>query len=142
MSHSISRMPISLPNILAITGGSVEDKKKVKKNHDLEPGTKHSTISHDRLTTAMLSNARTVNFIPRICMQKISGEQWQTFYHFASYKEAHTTALQDIKTGNSLRKVDSDATHDFLLPPPPQPGVQGWRQKCTFICKHLSLIHI
>ena len=46
----------------------------------------------------------------------------------------HTKALQDIKRGNNLRKVDSDATHDFLLPPPPQPGVQGWRQKSTFIC--------
>ena len=101
----------------------------------MEPDTKHGTVTHDCLTTAMLSNAQTVNFIPRICMQKISGGQWRTFYHFASYKEAPTTGLQDIKRGNSLRKVDSDATHDFLLPPPPEPGVQGWRQKCTFICK-------
>ena len=75
--------------------------------------TTNCTISHDCLTTAMLSNALTVNFIPRICMQQNSGGQWRTFYHFASYKEAHTTALQDIKRGNSLRKVDSDATHDL-----------------------------
>ena len=31
MTYSISRMLKSLPNILAITGGSVQDKKKVKK---------------------------------------------------------------------------------------------------------------
>ena len=53
----------------------------------------------------MFSSARTVNFIPRICMQKISGGQWRTFYHFASYKEAPTTDLQDIKRGNSLRNM-------------------------------------
>ena len=47
-------------------------------------------------------------------MEKINGEHWRTFYRFASYKEAHTKALQDIKRGNNLRKVDSDATHDFL----------------------------
>jgi len=96
---------------------------------------KHCTISHDCLTTAMFSSARTCYVLPRICMQNINGAQWRTFYPFASYKGAHTTALQDIKRGNSLRTVDSDATHGFLLPPAPQPAMQGWRQKCSFICK-------
>ena len=58
----------------------------------------------------MLSCARTLNFIPRIRIEQINGAHWRTFYRFASYKEAHTKALQDIKRGNNLRKVDSDAT--------------------------------
>ena len=67
---------------------------------NLAPDTKHGTISHDCLTTAMFSSARTCYFIPRMCVENISGPQWGTFYHFASYQEAHTTALQDIKRGN------------------------------------------
>ena len=62
----------------------------------------------------MLICARALNFIPRIRIEKINGEHWRTSYSFSSYKEAHTKALQDIKRGNNLRKVDSDATHDFL----------------------------
>ena len=36
MTYSISRMLKSLPNIWAITGGSVQDKKKVKKKQNCE----------------------------------------------------------------------------------------------------------
>ena len=91
-------------------GGSVEDKKKVKENLNSEPDTTHGTISHDCLATAMFSSARTCDFLPRICMQHISGAQWGTFYNFASYKEAHTAALQDIKRGNSSSWGTAGAT--------------------------------
>ena len=68
---------------------------------NLAPDTKHGTISHDCLTTAMFSSAQTCYFLPRVCVQKNNGAQWRTFYNFASYNEAHTPALQDIKRGNS-----------------------------------------
>ena len=69
---------------------SVEDKKKVKTNLSLAPDTKHCTISHDCLTTAMFGSARTCCVLQRMCMQKINGAHWSTFYKFASYNEAHT----------------------------------------------------
>ena len=68
---------------------------------NLAPDTKHCTISHDRLAAAMCSSARTCYVLPRICVQKINGAQWRTFYNFASYNEAHTPALQDVKRGNN-----------------------------------------
>ncbi len=87
MTKHISRMKISLPNMLAITGGgSVEDRKKVKKNHKLAPDTTHGTISHDRLATAMLSSARTCYVLPRICMQKKQSSTWANNFQFCFVK--------------------------------------------------------
>ena len=112
-TSSVSWMLKPLPNILAITGGVSTRQKEGKGKTELRTCRNHGTPTHDRDTNAMLMSVRTCYFLPRIHVRKNSGAQWRTFYHFASYKGAHTQGLQDIKGGNSLRKVDSDATHDF-----------------------------
>ena len=80
-----------------------------------------------------------MEFLPRRHVENMNGEQWRTFHPFASYDGAHThtpdadadadavadaaahthtvtEASQGTKRGNSLRKVDAEATQDFVLP--------------------------
>ena len=113
MIMHVSSMGIPLPNMLAITGGVSSRQKEGKGKTELRTCRNHGTPTHDRDTNAMSRSVRTCYFLPRIHVRKNSGAQWRTFYQFASYKGAHTQGLQGIKGGNSLRKVDSDATHDF-----------------------------
>ena len=77
--------------------------------------TKHGNLSHDRLTTAMFSNARTCYFLPHICIEKISGDQWRPFDRFASHKEAHKKQKQtpptNQPTGNEIKHKASKQTN-------------------------------
>ena len=135
LSCSISQVPDSLPNILAITGGVSTRQKEGKEKTQLSTLQKHGAPTHDRDTNAMLRSVWTCNILPRKQARKNSGERWRTFYHFAPYNDAHTKAPQQIKKGYTFRRADSDATHGFLQPPPAGPAVKGCCQKSTFIRK-------
>ena len=135
LSCSISQVPESLPNILAITGGVSTRQKEGKEKTQLRTLQNNGAPTHDRDTNAMLRSVWTCIILPRKQARKNNGEQWRTFYHFASYNDAHTKAPQQIKKGYTLRRVDSDATHGFLQPPGPGPAVKGCCQKSTFIRK-------
>ena len=93
---------------------------------DLAPDTQHGTISHDCLTTAMFSSAQSCYFLPRVCVQKINGAHWSTFYNFASYSEAHTPALRDIKRGND----SSCGTAEVTLHMTTQRAQSGGQRVC------------
>ena len=89
-TSSVSWMLKPLPNILAITGGVSTRQKEGKGKTELRTCWNHGTPTHDRDTNAMLRSVRTCYFLPRIHVRKNSGAQWRTFYHFVSYKGAHT----------------------------------------------------
>ena len=65
MTHSICRMLIPLPNILAITGGVSSRQKEGKEKTHIGTRQQYGTLSHDSLTTSMFGNAQTCYFLPR-----------------------------------------------------------------------------
>ena len=93
--------------MLAITGGSVEDKMKVKNKQMLRSHPKLGAPTQDSLANAMLSSARSLNFITRIRI-KNSGAQWSTFCHFGSYEEAHTQALRKSSDGSRGQQIAAE----------------------------------
>ena len=88
MIHSISRMLISLPNILAITGGVSSRQKEGKEKTQFGTRQQYGTLSHDSLTTSMFDNAQTCYIIQRKQVRKNDRPRPRTFWRFRPYQEA------------------------------------------------------
>ena len=107
MTHYISLMLISLPNILAITGGVSSRQKEGKEKPLFGTRQNNCTISHDCLTTAMFGSARTCYFVTRKQVRKNDRRRPRTFCCFRSYQKALEkagTAMLESKPFKNTKK--------------------------------------
>ena len=93
-------------------GGSVQDKKKVKEKQNCEHVGTMALPPTTVTQTQCWGVYGLATFFHEYMYEKTvehSGEHFTILFRI----RGHTQGLQDIKGGNSLRKVDSDATHDL-----------------------------